>query len=148
LKSERDDVYKRVAQNFVAALICQTRLGVTLLVYAVLALLLLTYVSAHVFTSMLSQDIAQLQVQRQQRKETFNKLTGQYISVSSRARVSHYCESVLGMVQTSDRSVQRFALRERAATSEKDVAFAPGLSKTKETRFTLLGKNEKSVDER
>ncbi len=148
MNNDRDDVYKRLAQNFVAALICQTRLSVTLLVYTVLALLLLTYVSAHVFTSMLSQDIAQLQVQRQQRKETFNKLTSQYISVSSRARVADYCESVLGMVQTGERSVQRFAVRERPASSEKGVAFARVSPKTKEAGFTLLHESEESVDER
>jgi cell division protein FtsL len=148
MKTDKDNAYKKLAQTFVSALICQTRLSVTLLVYAALALLLLTYVSAHVFASALVQDIAQLQVNRQQRKEALNKLTGEYVSASSRARVARYCESVLGMVQASDRSVERFAVRERPGAHDEAVTFAGRSPGSNELRFTLLEEAEKIADER
>jgi cell division protein FtsL len=136
MKTEKSNVYRKLAQQFVAALICQTRLSVTLLVYAALAASLLAYVSSHVFASMLVQDIAQLQAQRQQRKEAFNKLTGAYVSASSRSRVAQYCESVLGMVQAGDRSVERFALRASTGREDDAVLFAGSPAKAAEG-FTL-----------
>jgi hypothetical protein len=117
---------------------------VTLLVYTGLALLLLTYVSAQVLTSVLTQEITELKQERHQRKEALNKHTSEYISMSSRARVTYYCESVLGMIPAGDGSLERFAVEESPGTYGQPVEFTRGFSQTNDPyRFTLLREGRK-----
>ena len=105
------DAYRRSAHAVISALLGQARLSTTLFVYAVLAVLLLGYVSAHVYTSVLTQEIGELKLQKNSCRETMNKMTSEYISLSSRARVTNYCETVLGMTRANDGDLERFAVK-------------------------------------
>ncbi len=98
-KSMRREMYRKFSRAMVCAVTGHGKVGVTILVYSVFALLLLAYVSAQIYAGVLRQEIASLEQQRLDSREAFNKLTGRYISVSSRARVSDYCETELGMVK-------------------------------------------------
>ena len=104
-------VYKRFAQAVISALLGQAKLSTTLFVYAVLALLLLGYVSAQVYASVLTQEIGELKQQENWCRETVNKMTSEYVSLSSRARVTSYCETVLGMTRANDGDLERFAVK-------------------------------------
>jgi len=139
MKQQQSSIYQRLGQGFIAAITCNTRLHVTLFVYACVAALLLTYVSAQVYTSMLTQRITELKGERHERKENLNKLTSVYISGSSRARVSKYCESKLGMIQASESSFERFAVEDQRSTLDERVRFAHGFPQSNDPyRFTLL----------
>ena len=142
MSKKNNDFYRRVGQGIIAALTCHTKLFVTLFVYAVIALLLLAYVSANVMTGMLTQEITELKRTRHEHNETLNKLTGEYIAKSSRARVVKYCESVLGMVPAEDESFQRYAVRQNEAHLDHDVEFAIDLPPSADlTGYTSLRVN-------
>ncbi len=145
MKKDKSDIYRKLGHGLAAALTCSTRLHVTLFVYAGIALLLLTYVSAQVYTTVLTQDIAQLKRASQGRKETLNRLTSEYISVSSRARVTEYCESKLGMVQANDDIFERFAVKDDPNSPRQPVEFAHEFTRTNDLyRFSLLRESGKS----
>lgn len=136
-KEKPSDMYRRLGHGIVAALTCQSRIFVTLVVYTMIALALLTYVSAQVYTTVLTQAITELKRERHQHQEAFNKLTSQYISMSSRTRVTHYCESVLGMIQGG--SFERFAVEGEGENRFEPVEFTHGFPQSKDqVRFTLL----------
>ncbi|UCG51229.1 MAG: hypothetical protein JSW58_13685 [Candidatus Latescibacterota bacterium] len=97
----RNNVYKRFSQVMVSALTGQARVSVTIAVYSVIALLLLSYVSAQIYAGLLMQEIAELKQVRSDLNEDVNKLTSDYVSLSSRSRVSRYCEDRLGMVEAA-----------------------------------------------
>lgn len=140
--SEKRDFCQRLGYGVIAAATCQTRLHLTLLIYALIALLLLAYVSANVMTSVLTQEISELKQQRHENKETLNKLTSEYVSKSSRARVIHYCESVLGMVPAEETSFQRYAVHRNTTVSggvTQLMGDFPGSADL--TRYTSFGKN-------
>lgn len=109
-KAMRHDPYKRFSRLVVSALTGQNRVSVTILVYSVIALLLLAYVSAQIYAGVLQQEIAALEQQRLDSKEALNKLTGRYVSLSSRARVSEYCETKLGMARVSGENFEVLAV--------------------------------------
>jgi cell division protein FtsL len=94
MKHER---YRRFSRFTVSAVTGRSRVGVTIFVYSVFAALLLVYVSAQIYAGVLRQEIAALEQQKLDSRETFNKLTGRYVALSSRARVSEYCETKLAM---------------------------------------------------
>jgi cell division protein FtsL len=95
----RQDVYRKFSRFAVTALTGQTKVGATIAVYTLCALLLLAYVSVQIYAGVLRQEISQLKLARSEVKEALNKLTGDYVSLSSRERVSDYCENRLGMVR-------------------------------------------------
>lgn len=112
------------------------RLGVLLMTmsYALLAVVLLGYVSTHVYTSSLMEDVAARDRERRELKERIGRLTTQYASLSSRARISSYCEERLGMVEAGvthvtrvrieagqSRRVSEFAESDPAGISVRDV---------------------------
>lgn len=137
--------YQRLGHWLAAALTGQTGLPVTITVYAVIAVLLLVYVSAQVYTGVLTQEITALHEERVRRTESLNKLTAQYVTLSSRTRVGAYCENVLGMRQASEDDCQRFAVGEETAF-KKLVEFAQHSDPLRDTyRFSTLHRvNEKS----
>jgi cell division protein FtsL len=98
-KSLRNNIYKQFSRVMVSALTGQAKIGVTIVVYSTIALLLLTYVSAQIYAGVLMQEIAELKQARCDLREDANKLTGDYVSLSSRSRVSQYCEKRLGMIE-------------------------------------------------
>lgn len=108
----RNNIYKRFSNVLLSALTGQAKVGVTIIVYFVIALLLLSYVSAQVYGEMLSQEIADLKQTRCDLKENLNKLTGDYVSLSSRSQVSRFCEHELGMVKVGGESFEILAVED------------------------------------
>jgi hypothetical protein len=109
-RAARYGLYKRFSRLVFSAVTGQTRVGVTVFVYSVLAVLLLAYVSAQIYAGVLRQEIAVLEQDRLDSRETLYKLTGSYVSLSSRARVSEYCESKLRMVRVGGDSFEVVAV--------------------------------------
>jgi hypothetical protein len=109
-KAMRRELYRRFSRSMVCAVTGHGRVGVTIVVYSVFALLLLGYVSAQIYAGMLRQEIMVLKQQRVDSKEAFNKLTARYVSASSRARVSDYCETKLGMVRVGGEDFEVLAV--------------------------------------
>ena len=108
----RNNVYKRFSHVLLSALAGQAKLSVTISVCFVIALLLLSYVSAQVYGGMLRQEIAGLNQTRGELKENLNRLTSDYVSLSSRDRVSRYCENKLRMVKAAGESFEVLAVED------------------------------------
>ncbi|MBP2681667.1 MAG: hypothetical protein H6Q78_1530 [Candidatus Krumholzibacteriota bacterium] len=105
-----------------SALMGHSRVGVTIAVYSAVALLLLAYVSVQIYAGMLRQEIALLEQQRVEAKETLNKLTGEFVSLSSRDRVIDYCENKLGMVRLDGENFEVLAVNKGAGEPAAPVA--------------------------
>jgi cell division protein FtsL len=118
----RNDPYRKFSRLMVSALTGHSRVSVTIAVYSLVALLLLAYVSVQIYAGVLRQEIAFLEQQRAEAKETLNKLTGEFVSLSSRDRVVEYCEKKLGMVRLDGGSFQVLAVNEGAAAPIAPVA--------------------------
>jgi hypothetical protein len=118
----RKGLYRKFSHLLVSALTGQMKVGVTIFVYSVFALLLLAYVSVQIYAGVLRQDIAGLKLERSDLKESLNKLTGDYVSISSRSRVSRYCETELGMVRVGGEDLQVLAVDDREAEFATPVA--------------------------
>lgn len=99
--SKHNNIYGQFSRVMVSALTGQAKIGVTIVVYSTIAMLLLAYVSAQIYAGVLMQEIAELKQARCELKEEANRLTGEYVSLSSRNRVSRYCKDRLGMVEAS-----------------------------------------------
>lgn len=135
----KNDFHKRLSQFLVPALMGQARMVTTLAVYGVIAVLLLTYVTAQVYTSMLTQEIAVLKIERSQQREHLNVLTSDYVSQTSRVRVAKYCADKLGMVTAHDNSFERFAVSEKVWQFSEPMEIAERYSPIPAAaRFTLL----------
>lgn len=122
-KKRPNHFYKSVGQMVVSAVTGNAKLPITIAVYSAMAVLLLTYVSAQVLTGVLTQEISELDEERDRRTEKFNKLTAEYVTLSSRARVTQYCESTLGMRQASAENYERFAVGSKTVDHEQPVEF-------------------------
>lgn len=118
----RNGLYKRFSRLMVSAFTGQTKVGVTIVVYSVLALVLLAYVLVQIYAGVLRQEIAGLKQERGDLKEALNKLTGDYVSLSSRSRVSQYCENELGMVTASGENLEVVAVDDRESGFAAPVA--------------------------
>ena len=108
----RNNVYKRFSHVLLSALAGQAKLNVTIAVYFVIALMLLSYVSVQVYGGVLHQEIAGLKLTRCELKENLNRLTSDYVSLSSRSRVSRYCENKLGMVKAAGKNFEVLAVED------------------------------------
>jgi len=109
-KTIRNEPYRKFSRFMFSAIAGHGRVGVTILVYSAFALLLLAYVSVQIYAGMLRQEIAALEKQRLDSREALNKLTGRYVSVSSRARVAEFCEAELGMVRIGGKDFEVVAV--------------------------------------
>jgi cell division protein FtsL len=96
----------------VSAFTGHTRVGVTIAVYSVCAVLLLAYVSVQIYAGVLRQEISALKQERGEVREAMNKLTGEYVSLSSRSRIADYCENKLGMVRVEGESFEVIAVKD------------------------------------
>ena len=97
------------------------------------------------YTSVLTQDIAELERSRQGRSEALHKITGDYISRSSRVQVTKYCESNLGMIQAHDGTIERFAVENDPRSPRQPAEFAHEFSGDNDLyRFSLLRESGKS----
>jgi len=121
----RNGLYKRFSRLMVSAFTGQTKVGVTIVVYSVLALVLLAYVLVQIYAGVLRLEIAGLKQERGDLKEALNKLTGDYVSLSSRSRVSQYCENELGMVTARGENL------EVVAVDDRETGFAAPAALTK-----------------
>lgn len=104
------------------------RLGVFMMTlsYTSFAVVLLAYVSTQVYTDSLLEDINGNRREEQELKERIGRLTAQYASLSSRARVSAYCEEKLGMVEADVNQVIRVAVDdEHEFSSAEDFTGEP-----------------------
>jgi hypothetical protein len=111
-KEIRSNIYRNFSRLLISALTGQARLSVTILVYTVVAVLLLTYVSAQVYADVLRQEIAGFKLERCDLKEDLNMLTSDYVASSSRSRVSQYCEKELGLVKAAGESLEILAVED------------------------------------
>ncbi len=111
-KETRGNIYRGFSRTLISALTGQARISVTIFVYAVVAVLLLTYVSAQVYADVLRQEIAVFKQERCDLKEDLNMLTSEYVTNSSRIRVSRYCEKKLGMIKAGGESLEIFAVED------------------------------------
>ena len=99
-----------VTQLFFAAL--GGRLGVPMMVagYLVVAVLLLGYVSAQVYTNSLMEQVSARKRQETVARERIGVLTARYATITSKSRVSRVCEGNLGLVESTTADVVRVAI--------------------------------------
>ena len=99
-----------VTQLFFAAL--GGRLGVPMMVagYLVVAVLLLGYVSAQVYTNSLMEQVSARKRQETVARERIGVLTARYATSTSKSRVSRVCEGNLGLVESTTADVVRVAI--------------------------------------
>jgi len=118
----RNDPYRKFSRLMLSALTGHSKVGVTIAVYSAVALLLLAYVSVQIYAGVLRQEIVVLEQQRVETKETLNKLTGEFVRLSSRDRVIEYCEKKLGMVRLDGENFEVLAVNKNAAEPAAPVA--------------------------
>lgn len=104
------ELHKKFTGFVVSALAGRSKVGVTIFVYSVLAVLLLAYVSAQIYAGVLRTEITSLEKQKLATKEAFYRLTGRYVSMSARGPVSEYCEKVLKMRSVSGETLEIVAV--------------------------------------
>jgi hypothetical protein len=121
-RTHKNPLYIRLGCVLIAALTGHTRLGVTIAIYSLVAVLLLAYVSLQVMAGMLTQEIAELGNEKNVRSERLHILTAQYVSLSSRDRVVRHCER-LGMTEASGGSYQRFAVSDELLRNRELMEF-------------------------
>lgn len=113
---KQGDLYSGLIQMCLAALTGHARFSVTLGVYAIAAVVLLGYVTAQVYTGVLTEEIRELRQERVTGREEFNKLTSHYVTLSSRESVVGYCEAKLGMIPAEEEVTARVAVEDQVFT--------------------------------
>ena len=135
----KGDFHKRLGQFLIPALTGQARTFTTIAVYTVIAVLLLAYVTTQVYAGMMSQEISVMKNERSRQQERLNVLTSAYVTQTSRARVSGFCEKKLGMVRAGDENFERFAVSESVWQFSEPQEIAERYSPIPASaRFTLL----------
>lgn len=96
---------------------------IMVLAYLSLALFLLAYVSTHVYTHSLMEDIAARKRAVVVLDERIGVLTAEYATSTSKSHVSTVCESQLGLVESTSADVVRVAVEGGgpAAPREDDI---------------------------
>lgn len=97
-------------QIFFAAL--SGKLGVPMMIggYAVVAILLLGYVSAQVYTNSLMEEVSARKRREVVAREKIGMLTARYATMTSKSRVSRECEGQLGLVESTTSDVVRVVI--------------------------------------
>jgi cell division protein FtsL len=146
MRKHTEHWYQKVGRLLVTALAGQASTAATVFVYASIAVLLLAYVSAQVLTGVLTQEIAALSSERSRQSETMNKLAAEYVALSSRARVTRFCEEKLGMAEASGTTFRRIAVSGREGDAQQPVEFTRRVDPVADSyRFSvLIGENGKS----
>ncbi|MCK5407744.1 MAG: hypothetical protein KAJ37_09825 [Candidatus Krumholzibacteria bacterium] len=108
--SPSSNALKRTTHLVVDAL--TGRLGVVAMVlaYSTCAVVLLAYVSTHVYTYSLMEDILEGERNQRNLKEQIGLQTKQYAALSSRDRISRICESRLGMLSANSEQLVRVSV--------------------------------------
>ena len=99
------------------------RLGAPMMVmgYLVIAVFLLAYVSAQVYTNSLMEQVAKRKREEIVAREKIGVLTARYATMTSKSRVSRECEDGLGLVESTTSDVVRVVLH-GAPAAEPDGA--------------------------
>jgi hypothetical protein len=102
----------RVAGQFVGDAL-SGRLGLFMMTaaYAVLAVLLLGYVSTQVYTNSLMEKVSTGEADRRRAQEEVGLLMRDYATLVSKQRVSEYCEDELGMIEGDAARITRVRVR-------------------------------------
>jgi len=92
------------------------RLGVPMMVlgYATFSILLLAYVSIQVYSNSLMETVAARKRDEVALQERTGVLTAEYATMTSKSRVSRYCENDLGLVTARMGDVVRVAVDARS----------------------------------
>jgi hypothetical protein len=92
------------------------KLGVPMMVvgYVTFAVLLLAYVSLQVYTNSLMEGVSARKREELALQEQIGVLTAQYATMTSKSRISQYCEEDLGLVTATMNEVVRVAIDSRA----------------------------------
>ena len=80
---------------------------IMVLAFSTFAIVLLAYVSTHVYTSSLMEDVSDKKRVRNDLTERIGILTAEYTSLASRGRISRICEERLGMMEGTTDLVER-----------------------------------------
>jgi hypothetical protein len=106
----KNSLYRRFSHALAAVISGNAGVARTLLVFSACALLLLLYVTTQVYTQVLGERIAALEKKQLALLEQYHTLTGDYIRLSSRERITGYCERVLGMIEADGETLRRVAV--------------------------------------
>lgn len=116
-RKRNGDALRRWGQLAFDALAGRRGIVAMTLAYTTLAAALLAYVSTHVYTNSLMEDLNRRRGQMRELEERAAQLTARYAALSSRARISAYCEGRLGMVEGGGSNVVRVRLMVDGAPS-------------------------------
>ena len=88
------------------------RLGAPMMVmgYLVIAVFLLAYVSAQVYTNSLMEQVGKQRREETVAREKIGVLTARYATMTSKSRVARECENGLGLVESTTNDVVRVVL--------------------------------------
>lgn len=125
MKKAKAPTYARFTQIMVSVLSGQARLSLTLFVCSLVAVLMLVYVSAQVYTTTLTQEIADLKRTESGFKETLNRLTSEYVTLSSGMRVAEHCRKQ-HMVPATEDCLVRYAVNFESGGFPEPVDFTSG----------------------
>jgi cell division protein FtsL len=142
-KKRTTDVYRKLNHAFAAALLGQGRVSVTIFAYCLIAAMLLVYVSAQIYTNVLMEDVSRLKRDTTLHQETMNRLTTDYVALTSRARVTRYCEKSLRMVESGEGCLKRFAIKYSDDSSMERLEFTrPTMLSGGRFGYSMRGVNE------
>jgi hypothetical protein len=103
-------IYKRFNKFLASVIVGNAGVPTTIFVVSICALLMLTYVTAQIYSTVLSERISALESKQLIYREKIHTLTSRYTELASRERVAGYCENVLGMIEADSDSMRRIAI--------------------------------------
>jgi hypothetical protein len=103
-------IYKRFNRFLASVVVGNAGVPTTIFVVSICALLMLTYVTAQIYSTVLSEQISALESKQLIYREKIHTLTSRYTELASRERVAGYCENVLGMIEADSDNLRRIAI--------------------------------------
>ncbi len=103
-------VYKRFNRFLASVILGNAGVPTTIVVVSICALLMLSYVTAQIYSTVLSERISALEAKQLIFREKIHTLTSRYTELASRERVGGYCENVLGMIEAKNDNLRRIAI--------------------------------------
>lgn len=114
---------KRMTHVTTDALTGRRGISMMILAFSLFAIVLLAYVSTHVYTSSLMEDLSDKKRIRSDLKERIGILTAEYTSLASRGRISRICEEKLGLIEGSTELVERILIGPGTFDAEPHLEF-------------------------
>jgi hypothetical protein len=106
----RGKFYKRFNRFLASVITGSAGVPMTICVVSICALLMLSYVTAQIYSTVLSERVSALEAEQLIYREKIHKLTTRYTELASRERVGGYCENVLGMIEADSDNMRRIAI--------------------------------------